>query len=100
MPASAAGPALRELLVGSEGAFGVITEVALRARRLETERRYEGWLVPGFGEGQALLRALAEDEVAPDVARLSDEVETATAFALAGREWLTPLGRAVCGRAC
>ncbi len=89
VPASAAGPALRELLVGSEGAFGVITEVALRARRLEAERRYEGWLVPGFGEGQSFLRALAEDELAPDVARLSDEVETTSTFALAGREWLS-----------
>ena len=103
VPASAAGPALRELLIGSEGALGVITEVALRARPLERERRYEGWLVGSFEEGQALLRALAEREVTPDVARLSDETETESTFALAGREWLTrTIGRArpcllICG---
>ena len=32
-PASAAGPALRQLVAGSEGALGVITQVALRVHR-------------------------------------------------------------------
>ncbi|MGZ5405692.1 MAG: FAD-binding oxidoreductase, partial [Nocardioides sp.] len=33
-PANAAGPDLRQLLLGSEGAFGVITSVTVRVRRL------------------------------------------------------------------
>ena len=48
----AAGPDLRELLVGSEGALGVITEVALRVRRAPAERRYEGWLFRDFARGR------------------------------------------------
>ena len=53
-PASAAGPALRELVLGSEGTLGVITQVALRVRpRVEAVlRRLERRLVPG-GRGDA-----------------------------------------------
>jgi alkyldihydroxyacetonephosphate synthase len=87
-PMSAAGPLARELLIGSEGAFGVITEVALRVRPIARERRYEGWFLPSFVEGVEILRGLAQDEVAPDVARLSDEEETAVGLALSGRERL------------
>ena len=37
-PGTAAGPSLRELVLGSEGALGVITRVALRVRPLRVER--------------------------------------------------------------
>src|SRR5204863_3464402 len=43
IPGSAAGPSLRELAVGSEGAFGVITEATVAVRTLPRVRRYEGW---------------------------------------------------------
>lgn len=94
-PASAAGPLTRELLIGSEGAFGVITGVSLRVRPLARERRYEGYFVASFAEGVEILRALAQAECAPDVTRLSDEEETRISLALAGRE---KLGRVLRGR--
>jgi alkyldihydroxyacetonephosphate synthase len=82
-PASAAGPALRELVLGSEGSLGVITRVALRVRpRLEPS--YDGWSVSSFIEGAEMLRELVQDGIAPDIARLSDEAETALSVALAG----------------
>jgi alkyldihydroxyacetonephosphate synthase len=84
VPSSAAGPSMRQLLAGSEGALAVITEVALRVHPLPEERRYEGWLVRSFAEGCEILRGLAQDEIAPDLARLSDEGETAMSLALAG----------------
>ena len=84
MPASAAGPDLRELVVGSEGALGVITSTALRVRHAPRERRYEGWMFPSFGEGAEAFRALEQAETSPDVARLSDEEETRLSMALAG----------------
>ena len=83
-PASAAGPALRELVVGSEGVLGAITQVALRVRPLPAARRYEGWLVHSFAEGCEALRRLEHAGLAPDVARLSDETETRVGLALAG----------------
>ncbi|MER6947930.1 FAD-binding oxidoreductase [Nonomuraea sp. NPDC000554] len=75
-PRSGAGPDLRQLVLGSEGAFGVITSLRLRVRRAPAERVYEGWRFGSFQEGSAALRALAQDGPLPTVLRLSDETET------------------------
>jgi alkyldihydroxyacetonephosphate synthase len=84
LPASAAGPSLRELLVGSEGTLGVITEVTLRVRPRPAVRRYEAFSLPRFTTGLDALRALVQSGAAPDIARLSDEAETRVSLALAG----------------
>jgi alkyldihydroxyacetonephosphate synthase len=82
-PATAAGPSLRELLVGSEGVLGVITEATLAVRPLPERRRYEGWSFRSFEEGCEALRRMEQADSSPDVARLSDEDETRLSFALA-----------------
>ncbi len=76
-PKSAAGPDLRQLFLGSEGAFGVITELAVEVRPLPTSRVYEGWRLPSFTAGADALRRLVQDGPLPTVLRLSDEAETA-----------------------
>jgi alkyldihydroxyacetonephosphate synthase len=83
-PATAAGPSLREVLVGSEGTFGVITELTVRVRPRPPERRFEGWFFRSFAEGAEAFRELEQRHAAPDVARLSDEDETRSALAFAG----------------
>jgi alkyldihydroxyacetonephosphate synthase len=83
-PASAAGPSLRQVLVGSEGTLGVICEVALRVREAPRSRVYEGVFFEDFATGAEALRELAQDGAMPDVARLSDEAETRMSLALAG----------------
>ena len=93
VPASAAGPDLRQLIAGSEGVLGVITAVTLRVHPVAPER-YEGWLLPGFEAGCEALRQLEQAGLAPDVARLSDEDETRYTLALAG----VPLRRLLSGR--
>ncbi|MEU2433151.1 FAD-binding oxidoreductase [Streptomyces sp. NPDC007861] len=75
-PRSAAGPDLRQLVLGSEGALGVITSVTVRIRPLPEKRIYEGWRFPSFEAGAAALRRLAQDGPRPTVLRLSDETET------------------------
>ena len=84
LPASAPGPGLRQLLVGSEGTLGVISELALRVRPAPRERIYEGVFFEDFAAGVQALRALAREHALPDVARLSDEQETRMSLALAG----------------
>jgi alkyldihydroxyacetonephosphate synthase len=84
VPHTAAGPALRELALGSEGTLGVITSVTARVRPAPAERRYEGFMVADFESGSDALRELAQRGALPDVARLSDGEETRVSMALAG----------------
>src|SRR6266545_732835 len=75
-PASAAGPDLRQLFLGSEGALGVITSVTVRIRPVPASQRFEGWRFVSFEAGIAAVRRLAQDGPLPAVLRLSDEQET------------------------
>ena len=84
VPATAAGPALKQLVIGSEGALGAITSVGLRVVPLPAARHYEGWILRSFDDGTEALRTLVHAGLAPDVARLSDEAETRMTLALAG----------------
>ncbi|MFD3404623.1 FAD-binding oxidoreductase [Kribbella sp. NPDC058693] len=80
-PMSAAGPDLRQLILGSEGAFGIITSVVVRIRPRPTERHFEGWRFESFDAGLTAVRRLAQDGPLPTVLRLSDEIETAVNLA-------------------
>jgi alkyldihydroxyacetonephosphate synthase len=84
IPHTAAGPSLRELVLGSEGTIGVITEVSCRVRPAPKERTYEGWMAEDFEAGREIVRDLAQRHEAPDVLRLSDEEETRVSLDLAG----------------
>jgi alkyldihydroxyacetonephosphate synthase len=88
VPHTAAGPALRELVLGSEGTLGVITQVSCRVRPAPRERVYEGWMAEDFEAGREIVRDLAQRHEAPDVLRLSDEHETRVSLDLAGTEGL------------
>ncbi|MEX2447636.1 MAG: FAD-binding oxidoreductase [Solirubrobacterales bacterium] len=83
-PHSAAGPSLRELIVGSEGVLGVIPAATVRVRPLPTVRRYEAWIAESFAAGAEIVRGLAQGPGLPDVIRLSDAEETEVSLALSG----------------
>ncbi|WP_227468349.1 FAD-binding oxidoreductase [Microbacterium sp. YJN-G] len=89
-PGSAAGPDLTRLVLGSEGAFGVITEVRVRVHPVPAERIVESWSFPDFATGADALRAVAQRGGGPTVIRLSDEAETGVSLAQVGR-----IGRAL-----
>jgi len=98
-PKSAAGPDLRQVFLGSEGAFGVITAVRVEVRPVPAMRVYEGWRFGSFAVGVDGVRRLVQDGPVPTVLRLSDEAETALNLARpAGRGAGRPAGwRALAG---
>jgi alkyldihydroxyacetonephosphate synthase len=75
-PESAAGPDLRQLMIGSEGVFGIITRVRVRVHPVPEATRYEAWSFPDFTTGADALRAVVQTGTGPTVVRLSDEAET------------------------
>jgi alkyldihydroxyacetonephosphate synthase len=75
-PATAAGPDLLGLALGSEGTLGVITELTLRVRPKPTSCSYEGWSFRSWPTGLAALQRLARHDLLPDIVRLSDGDET------------------------
>ena len=75
-PASAAGPDLRELFLGSEGAFGVLTEVTVRIRPRPAATAYGAWSFPDFEAGAEAFREATQRGIRPTVLRLSDGAET------------------------
>ncbi|SOE00134.1 FAD-binding oxidoreductase [Blastococcus haudaquaticus] len=75
-PATAAGPDLLGVALGSEGTLGIITELSLRVRPKPATSSYEGWSFRSWVAGLAALQQLARHDLLPDVVRLSDADET------------------------
>ena len=76
LPASAAGPDLRALIVGSEGAFGVITEATVRIHASPVARDYSAVLFSDFASGAEAIRRMVQAELPTATMRLSDADET------------------------
>lgn len=85
-PASAAGPDLRHLVLGSEGRFGVITEVTVRISPLPELEEFHAIFFPTFADGIVATRRLVQERLCLSLLRLSTAVETGTTLALAGHE--------------
>lgn len=77
-PASAAGPDMKEIFLGSEGSFGLITKVRLKVHPIPEAKAYEAFVFSDFQSGVAAVRAVEQHKTGPTVIRLSDEIESAT----------------------
>lgn len=84
-PGTSVGPDLMRMFLGSEGIFGVITELTLRVHRTPAVRACEGWTFADFRTGTEALRQVAQLGTGPTVIRLSDEAETGVSLAQHGR---------------
>ena len=106
-PAAATGPDTDQILMGSEGAFGILTEVTLRIHRsLPEHRRRFSYLFPDWDGACAAAREIMQGEAGfPSVFRLSDPEETDLVLKLYGAahpalEALLRLGGLAPGRRC
>jgi alkyldihydroxyacetonephosphate synthase len=90
-PASAAGPDMREVLLGSEGRLGVLTEVKVRVTRLPERERFYTIFCPEWQEAVDAVRQTAQAKIPLSMLRLSSSTETETQLKLAGRKKLVAL---------
>jgi alkyldihydroxyacetonephosphate synthase len=90
-PASAAGPDLRQLVLGSEGRLGIVTQATLRVSPLPQREDFHALFFPDWAQGVAAVREMAQARLPLSMLRLSDAVETTTTLALADHEWLVNL---------
>ncbi len=72
----ASGPGASGLLAGSEGVFGVLTEVTVRVEPAPDSTEFRAALLPDWDCALATVRALATAAVLPAVLRASDGEET------------------------
>jgi len=81
VPHASTGPSVREMVLGSEGRLGVITEATVHVRRVPERRVILGYLFPTWSDGLAAMQDIAASEAAASVTRVSDAYETAFSFA-------------------
>jgi alkyldihydroxyacetonephosphate synthase len=92
VPAQATGPDIDQIMIGSEGAYGILVEVTLKIYRYRPEaRRRFSFVFRDWESGCEACREVMQGEFGfPSVFRLSDPEETDVAFKLYGVEG-TPL---------
>lgn len=88
IPASAAGPDLRELVLGSEGRLGILTEATVRVTPLPEKESFHAVFFPDFEAGRAAVREIVQAGIPLSMLRLSTALETETTLAMAGHETL------------
>lgn len=83
-PASSAGPDLREILMGSEGRFGVVTEVKARVTPLPECEEFRVFFFPSWTVAVDAVRSIVQQKLPLSMMRLSNAQETRTHLILAG----------------
>ena len=85
-PASSAGPDLRELLLGSEGRFGVLTEVKVRVSKLPEHEQFSVVFFPNWQQASEFCKQVVQSRIPLSMLRVSNAIETQTQLKLAGHE--------------
>jgi alkyldihydroxyacetonephosphate synthase len=88
VPATSTGPSIRQMVLGSEGRLGIITEATVQVRRVPEKRVILGYLFPTFAVGMAAMQEIAAGEYSVSVTRVSDAHETQFSFAMRVRPTL------------
>lgn len=85
-PASAAGPDLREMVLGSEGRLGIITQACIRVSLIPEREEFHAVFFPDFQHGIEAVRQILSSGLSLCMLRLSTANETTTTLALAGHK--------------
>lgn len=86
IPSASTGPGVREMILGSEGRLGLITEATVHVHRIPRKRQIYAYLFPEWRRGLQAMADIAASDAAPSVTRVSDANETQFYFATKKRE--------------
>jgi len=89
VPAASTGPNVKEMILGSEGRLGIITEATVHVHRIPKRRQIYGYLFPDWSRSLRAMTEIAESDAAPSVTRVSDSYETRFSFATRKHETFT-----------
>jgi FAD/FMN-containing dehydrogenase len=82
VPRRAAGPDIRSIVIGSEGALCFVTEVTVKLFRYQPENnRFHGYLIDDVHTGIEILREVITNGFRPSVARVYSEQDANQHFA-------------------
>jgi len=81
LPSSSTGPSVREMIIGSEGRLGVITEVSVNVHKLPPVREINAYFFPNWEAGVAAMHEISESDAHPSITRVSDARETGFSLA-------------------
>jgi alkyldihydroxyacetonephosphate synthase len=76
IPSASNGPSVREMILGSEGRLGVVTEAWVQVHRIPAKRDVYAYFFPNFETGLKAMQEIAESDAAPTITRVSDNMET------------------------
>lgn len=88
LPASGAGPDVRQIVLGSEGRMGIITSAVVRIRKTADVEHFHAIFFPDWQRAETAVRELSQAGLPLSMMRLSNPIETETNLALAGKERL------------
>lgn len=82
IPGRDSGPSVHEMILGSEGRLGVISECTVRIHRKPEVREVVAYLYPDWASGVEAMHDIARSEANPTFTRLSDGPETRFSLAM------------------
>ena len=77
LPSTSTGPSVREMVLGSEGRLGIITQVTIQVHRVAEHREVIAYLFPTWDAALLAMHEVARSEASPVFTRISDADETA-----------------------
>jgi alkyldihydroxyacetonephosphate synthase len=81
IPSTSTGPSVREMILGSEGRLGIVTEATVQVHRVPEKRDVYGYFFPNWEAGTAAMQEIAESDAHPSITRVSDARETGFSLA-------------------
>lgn len=85
-PKRSTGPELKELFLGSEGVYGIVTKAEIKIYPIAQKRLFEAYTFPKTELGLEAIRNFIQKNIKPAVIRLYDEVEASHKIGIYGFE--------------